>query len=334
MPPCPVCARADPLPLAAAEDIAREVEMLWAFHIRRLLPATPPERLADRVYFSQHPPLGVVRCRGCGLVYREPREPDGELRELYEHDAPEPEVMASLHETQRAAYRLQARRLARVLGRTGEGLEVGSYVGAFLAAAREAGWRFEGVDVNPCVNAFARARGFAVTDGDLSSVPGGRRWDAIAFWNCFDQLPDPARAARQARALLRDGGTLAVRVPNGACYAALRPLLRGPAAPLARAILAQNNLLTFPYRVGFTPRALRTLLEGAGFTLVRLYGDPLVPVADEYTRAWAAVEERLLKGAIRVAALPPVVRGVAPWIECYARARNAGIGTRDSMPDD
>lgn len=322
--PCPICGRADADQVAGKEDIRREVEMLWAFHGRRLVPATPPARLSDRVAFSQRPPLNVVRCRGCGLVYRNPRECARELRDLYEHDAPALTAMESLHENQRAAYRVQARRLARALGRTGEGLEVGSYVGAFLAAAREAGWRFEGVDVNARVSDFARARGFTVTHGDLASVDPGRRWDAIAFWNCFDQLPDPVLAARQARALLRHGGIVAVRVPNGACYTALRRRLRGPAAPLARAILAHDNLLTFPYRLGFTPRALRVLLEGAGFTPLRTYGDPLVPIADEYTRPWAAVEERLLKTAIRAAARLPRARALAPWIECYARAEGGG----------
>ncbi|HEX6535180.1 MAG TPA: class I SAM-dependent methyltransferase [Gemmatimonadaceae bacterium] len=324
--PCPVCGESDAEHVAGADEIREEVEALWAFHERRLAPGTPPARLADRVAFSQRPPLNVVRCRRCGVVYRNPRERARELRDLYEEEAPAPEVMRSLHENQRVAYRAQARRLARALGRAGDGLEVGSYVGAFLAAARACGWRFEGVDVNARVNAFARARGCTVTDGDLWSVRDDRRWDAVAFWNCFDQLPDPLDAARRARELLRDGGVLAVRVPNGACWAALRRRLRGPAAPLARAILAHDNLLTFPYRVGFTPGALRMLLDRAGFTIIRTYGGPLVPVADDVTRAWAALEERALKAVIRAAALLPLpfARALAPWIECYARKVEGG----------
>ena len=48
----------------------------------------------------------------------------------------------------------------------------------------------------------------------------------------------------------------------------------------ARAVLAQNNLLTFPYRWGFTPQSLTRLLSETGFSVRRIRGDVLVPVAD------------------------------------------------------
>jgi SAM-dependent methyltransferase len=319
--PCPVCAANAPRQIAGAEDIRREVEMLWEFHGRRLEPNTPPTRLTDRVSFSQRPPLAVVQCTRCGLVYRNPRERSEELRRIYAGDAPDDAAMSSLFENQRAAYRTQARRLTRLARRPGDGLEVGSYVGAFLAAAREAGWRFEGVDVNEAVNAFARARGFTVTCGDLGAVDHDRRFDAIAIWNCFDQLPDPRRAAMAARTLVREGGVLAMRVPNGAFYAALRRHLDGRAALLARALLAHNNLLTFPYRHGFTPHALRLLVERAGFRVHALHGDALVPVADEWTRRWAALEERVIKTSLRILARGGArTAWASPWLELYAVA--------------
>lgn len=321
--PCPICAREDSEQVASAEEIREEVEMLWAFHERRLAPDTPPERLADRIAFSQRPALNVVRCRGCGLIYRNPRERADELREMYARETPARDALEALFDGQRLSWRTQARRLTSVLGRPGDGLEVGSYVGAFLAAAREAGWRFEGVDVNACTNALARERGFTITDGDIRDVDERRRFDAVAIWNCLDQLPDPLAAVRHARSLLRDGGVLALRVPNGACWAALRRHLHGPAAPLARAILAHDNLLSFPYRHGFTIRSLRALLDRAGLTILRVHGDPLVPVADEYTRRWAALEERALKAAIRT--FGRLAKRGAPWVEAYA-TRESGSG--------
>jgi hypothetical protein len=53
-----------------------------------------------------------------------------------------------------------------------------------------------------------------------------------------------------------------------------------------------------------------------------VFGDVLVPIADRWTRPWAAVEERVVKGL-----LTPVTRangriGLAPWIEVYARVVN------------
>ena len=223
------------------------------------------------------------------------------------------EALVALHEAQRPSYRAQTRRLTRHLARRGTGLEVGSYVGAFLAAARESRWQFEGLDVNAHVNAFTRSLGFAVHEGDLEHFRPERTFDAVAIWNTFDQLPDPKAAARAAARLLRPEGVLAIRVPNGECYARLRRDLVSPSALRRRRAtyaLASNNLLTFPYRIGFSPVALTLLLSEAGFRVERVVGDVLVPTADEWTRGWAVVEERLLK---------PLTKRWMPWFEIYAR---------------
>src|SRR5215216_4571786 len=59
---CPVCNGADSHEIAGADDVRDEMEALWAFHTRRLREDTPPERLTDRVAFSQAPPLRLVQC--------------------------------------------------------------------------------------------------------------------------------------------------------------------------------------------------------------------------------------------------------------------------------
>ncbi|HET9453825.1 MAG TPA: class I SAM-dependent methyltransferase [Gemmatimonadaceae bacterium] len=308
---CVVCGSADGDAIATADDMRVEAELLWQYHMKRLSPRTPPERLVDRVAFSQDPPWRLVQCRGCGLVYRNPAEKRETLAATYRDAEPERDALQALHDAQRATYRAQARRLHRIMGRRGTGLEVGSYVGAFLSAARESRWSFEGLDINPHVNAFARSLGFAVHDGDLESFRPERQFDAVAIWNTFDQLPDPANAVRVARRLIAPGGLLAIRVPNGDCYREWRARLGGPLSRLAVAVLAQNNLLTFPYRWGFSPASLTRLLGQEGFEIRRVVGDVLVPTADEYTRPLAVLEERLLK---------PLTRRWQPWFEIYATA--------------
>ena len=298
--------------------------MLWAFHTRRLRAQTPPKHLTDRVAFSQHPPLRLVQCGECGLVYRNPVERARELKDAYGDDTPPTDVLAALHETQRDAYRAQAARLTRELdGRVGSGLEVGSYVGGFLAAARELGWQFEGVDVNESASAYTRSLGLRVTVGTIEALAADgaleNRFTAVAFWNCFDQLPDPRSAAVAARRLLTPNGVLALRVPNGAFYARVRPLLSTAAAPAARLLLAHNNLLTFPYRYGFSPSSITRLLDQCGFRVRRIVGDVLVPIADRWTRRWAALEERIVKGLLTPIAHADGRVGLAPWIEVYAR---------------
>jgi hypothetical protein len=255
------------------------------------------------------------------LVYRNPAERPSEVAAIYEGESPADDVMRTLHETQRSAYDAHAERLTSVFGRRGTGIEVGSYVGAFLAAARDAGWQFSGVDVNADANGFTRSLGFSVHDGPIESLDRGQRADVVAIWNCLDQLPDPAGSLRAARTHLSSGGMLAVRVPNGACYAAFRPLLSTPLASfIAREWLAQNNLLGFPYRYGFTPSALTQLVERIGMRVEHIVGDVLVPIADRWTRRWAALEERIVKRVIAAgASLSRGDKPLAPWFELYAR---------------
>jgi 2-polyprenyl-3-methyl-5-hydroxy-6-metoxy-1,4-benzoquinol methylase len=324
---CLVCGSAAGRELAGGESMRAEHEALWAFHTRRLHPSVPPKHLTDRLAFSQRPPLRLVQCEVCGLVYRNPVERAHELREAYGEGTPTTDVLAALHETQRDAYRAQARRLTReTRGRVGSGLEVGSYVGGFLAAARGLGWQFEGVDVNEAASAYARTLGLRVTVGTIESMAANsaleQRFDGVAFWNCFDQLADPRASAVAARRLLAPHGMLAIRVPNGDFYARLRPLLASAAAPVARLLLAHNNLLTFPYRYGFTPSSITRLLEERGFGVQRIQGDVLVPIADRWTKRWAALEERLLKGLLATVAGANGRIGLAPWIEVYARAQD------------
>lgn len=315
---CPVCGGEAGTQIADRDDILREMELLWQFHGHRLRPEVPPARLLDRVVFSQEPPLRLVRCAGCGTILRHPRERASAVEERYATESVESEVLAALFDAQVAGYAAQARRLTRVLRRAGTGLEVGSYVGAFLAAARSLGWRFEGLDVNRGAVAFARERGLVVTPGTLDDVPPHSRFDAIAVWNCFEQLPDPRAAASLARERLVRGGILAVRVPNGAFYARLRLHLQGHLAGPTTVALALNNLLTFPYGHGFTVASLTRLLEDVGLRVVSVVGDVLVPTADRWTRPWAAAEERALKVAMRL--LAQRLPRAAPWLEVYARA--------------
>jgi SAM-dependent methyltransferase len=317
---CVVCDHTDAEVVAEHDELRAEVEALWEYHQRRLRPDTPPERLTDRVAFSEHTPFRLVRCRECGLVYRNPVERAHELTEIYAREAPSPDVLRSLHATQLPALRSRARALRVLLGRGGSGLEVGSYVGAFLAAAREEGLQFEGLDINARVNAFARTMGFTVHDGELTSFSRDRTFDAVAIWNTFDQLADPRAVVNAAAKLLRPGGTFAVRVPNGEFYVALRRrFARGGwvERAAARALLAQNNLLTFPYRFGFTRDALARLLEEQGFSTREVRGDVLVPTADEWTRPWARIEETLIKRALAAVARRDGAHW-APWLDVFA----------------
>lgn len=313
---CPICGSSDSVEIADRDAIRRERELLWEFHGSRLRDGVPTARLMDRVTFSQEPPLRLARCVRCDHIYRNPRERGEALSADYNDDDLDERVLHTLFETQRAAYAAQALRLTGAAGGKGHGIEVGSYAGGFLAAARDEGWTFDGVDIGARAAAFASRKGFNVTVGEITGVDASHQYDAVAIWNTFEQLYDSRAAVAAARRLLRDNGTFVVRVPNGGFYERWRRRLDGPMSALARRLLIHNNLLTFPYRQGFGARSLTRLLKQNEFEIVRVFGDTLVPIADQWTTVFGAAEERVIKRVERL-----VQHGWhAPWVEVYARA--------------
>ena len=319
--------------ICSAAEVNAHHAYLLRFHTRRLRRkpdgGVPQEVLEDRAVFSQDYATDIVSCVRCGLVLRNPRLTAAAVIQRYAREHYEPEFLEAAFDGQRAFARAKAATLARWLpeDRQVHIVEVGSFVGGFLAAGHERGWSMLGVDPGRDVNAFCRERGLPVYRGTLGDAPlEPRSLDAIAIWNTFDQLPDPRPTVKAARRLLRPGGILAIRVPNGACFRSAEGLIKRLPRPLRgwmRAAMAWNNLLTFPYLYGYSVPILDRLIRPP-MQRVAVVPDTLVPLADRHTKRWAAVEERMLKGLTRIIAGIEGRRtgdpaAFAPWIDVYYR---------------
>ncbi len=326
---CAVCGGEAVERVCSAREVRAHLEYLRRFHRRRLR-SEDEAALADRADFTQDYATDVVACAACGLVFRSPRPTDQAIARAYAADTYGLQRLAALYEAQLALYRPKARSLRRLLPGSSLILEVGSFVGGFLAAGREVGWDMLGVDPGEEVGAFCAERELPVFPGTLDQL--ARRWtgrsaDCVAVWNAFDQLPDPEPTLQAARRLLRPGGLLALRVPNGECFRWAAAWMRRLPEPLGgwlRAGMAWNNLLAFPYLHGYSVRTLDWLLGWHGFRRVGARADVLCRLADPLTRRWAAVEERGLKllnlAAARAQSLLPGTHlSLAPWIDVYYR---------------
>src|SRR6266516_6901345 len=167
---CPICGSNDGSVIADREAIQQETERVWSFHARRFRHPVPPKYLTDRVVFSQSPPLRLIRCAVCTHLYRSPRESAETLRRTYAETALSESVYESLFENQRTAYRAQVRRLRNFAGKINRGLEVGSYMGGFLAAARDAGMSLTGIDVNRSEAEFGTRQHLHISTCSLDDV--------------------------------------------------------------------------------------------------------------------------------------------------------------------
>jgi SAM-dependent methyltransferase len=270
-----------------------------------LKPGSPRAALADRADFTQDYPTDIVACVDCGLLLRNPRLSPGEIERLYAQDRYGPQRLSELQEAQLKLYRPKARFLKHGLAPGSRVVEVGSFVGGFLRAGQEQGWRMLGVDPGEEVDQFCREQGLPVFKGTLEQAPiPENSVDALVIWNTFDQIPDPHPLLVQARRIVKPGGLLAVRVPNGACFRTCAGWIhrlrhssllgRGLLGPLLAA-MAWNNLLAFPYLYGYTLPSLSRLMARYGLVMTSASGETLCQLADEQTRGWAAWEERGIK---------------------------------------
>jgi SAM-dependent methyltransferase len=331
---CTVCGSAERITILTAEAIAHQLAWLESFHERRLRTAARDRRrsaLEDRARFTQDDPRAIVGCRACGLVFRHPQRAAVAVERDYAADRYGVTRLETLFASQVAAYDAKIAMLAG-LGerRRPRVLEVGSFVGGFLAAAGARGWDVRGVDPGEEVVAFCRTRGLAVERGTLEDVAlAPASLDAVVVWNTFDQIAKPRPTLAAAARAVRAGGLLALRVPNGRYFADAIARL-GHDGELRRRYrllaLAWNNLIGFPYLHGYSVGTLDRLVAPYGFERVVAVPDALLPLADADTRPWAALEERMVKTACRVGwtrQIPgPARLAAAPWLDVYYRWLN------------
>ncbi|MEU0221684.1 class I SAM-dependent methyltransferase [Streptomyces sp. NPDC006265] len=98
-------------------------------------------------------------------------------------------------------------------GRAGDVLDLGCGTGSLSLLASEQGHRVTGVDLSPAMVALAReklaGRDAVFLVGDAAAPPvGEERFDAVLVRHVLWTLPDPGRALRHWRGLLRPEGRL------------------------------------------------------------------------------------------------------------------------------
>ncbi|MGQ0809792.1 MAG: class I SAM-dependent methyltransferase [Nitrospiraceae bacterium] len=208
---------------------------------------------------------GVKQCRRCGLLTKDPRPAAEELLRWYQRD-----YWTCYEGEQRGTARYNLyhhvlNRLQQASPRTGTVVDVGCGMGAFLTQCRERGWY--GIGFDPSGSAVARARAEGHEAYECAWPPcrlTDESVDAVIFLNVLDHLPSPFAALREAWRVLRQGGWLYVRVPNGPLHLKLARLLA----------LGGCEDVTIMHLYGFGRRALRHHVPRAGFDQVMIQTAP------------------------------------------------------------
>jgi 2-polyprenyl-3-methyl-5-hydroxy-6-metoxy-1,4-benzoquinol methylase len=168
--------------------------------------------------------FAVRACRACGLASTQPRLRPEQFAEYY------PQTYYPAHAGRLGGLAERARLEAivrlgpyRPLGArhrsAGRLLDVGCGSGELALTFARHGWQVAGVEPSAEAAARAAAGGVEMHCGTLDDAPWqGPTFDAIVFNHSLEHVPDPLASLRQAAGLLREGGTLAVAVPNFGCW--------------------------------------------------------------------------------------------------------------------
>jgi len=151
-------------------------------------------------------------CDACGLQFWEPREmPDARWYEqMY---GGRDEKLLPLEPGHRYF-------LADPLApRGGELLDIGCGTGNFLAAARDAGYRVTGIELDGTAARFAKERVglqrvFPLTISEFAEQHADEKFDVVTFFEVLEHQAAPVEFLQKLRRVLKPRGTIALSVPN------------------------------------------------------------------------------------------------------------------------
>lgn len=204
----------------------------------------------------------ITTCGECGLAFANPMLTPEQLQHLYDRE------YWDLRRAQRVFPRLYrvgkayGRRLARESA-TGRMLEIGCGLSFFLRGVADCcEWEIEGLDAAEGIAEFAQTKlGLRVRQGMFAGdcFPP-ETYDLVRAKDVLEHVSDPLAFLQGIHRVLRPGGRVELWLPNG-------PIDLTPARRAARQgrVVRQDagHVLFIP------PRALRRLLQSAGFVVAR-----------------------------------------------------------------
>jgi len=229
----------------------------------------------DRLFGIVPGRFELCRCTGCGCIFQHPVPESARLASFYPDEywwsdkgGRESPITRLLHRLERSYREFVASDHVRFLERCARGrdssrrrlLDIGFGSGTFLHLASRRGFAVHGMDISGTAVRLVRERyGLDVRQGDIGSESwAGSQFDFVTMFHVLEHLPDPAKGIEYAASLLKPDGSLIVQVPNVASFQAAVFGLRWYGLDVPRHI------------VNFTPRALRLLLDRAGFGIQRV----------------------------------------------------------------
>ncbi len=182
---------------------------------------------AKLLFYSKNYPDGrtgnVVRCKRCGLIYRDRHQKSDFSSGQKNQTKFRPDYPSNITTNRLKILNNYANHVAlyRMHNRI---LDVGSGHGFFLKLCSEKGWQVWGAEVDPELVRFSMEElGIGVLNGRFEELEfSDNFFDVVTFINVLEYLQDPDIALKKACRILRPGGAIFLRFPNAAIHIPLR----------------------------------------------------------------------------------------------------------------
>jgi SAM-dependent methyltransferase len=217
--------------------------------------------------------LAGLECSNCGIIFIHPQPTQEEIALMYSKEYFKGDFRCghagSYFDDQTLKHLTNNTLLQRIQQYKPKGsfLEIGCAGGAFLHAARNAGYSAKGVEISDDAVQFARERfGLDVVRGDVTSAGfRSESFDLILLGDVLEHLPNPVATLMEIRRIMAAGGMLVIECPmqTNTLFSRMGFLVYTVAGLQARVHLPPYHL--FEYR----PRSLIYLLERSGFAITR-----------------------------------------------------------------
>ncbi|MBN2053978.1 class I SAM-dependent methyltransferase [bacterium] len=202
--------------------------------------------------------MNIVQCSCCGLVYVNPRVPDPNPMNIYDHSYFDYYELTS--PANRITYQKRLELLERYVPAKGSILDVGCSIGDFIEIARQRGWSPSGMDVSDAyVDHIRNSLGLPFAVGDFIEVEyESDSFDVVNMGDSLEHMLAPSKAVEKVFRILKPGGFGYIRVPD---IDAWSPRLMG-----RRWI----QLKPFEHFYYFTRATMTRLLTERGFEILEI----------------------------------------------------------------
>lgn len=273
--------------------------------------STPLHIMTDTFY--DLPGIFVLqKCSQCDSMYLSPRPTRQTILNYYPdtysnyQPAIEDEPFFLMRRLRRNKLLQRRKKLMRYSGLyNGDLLDVGCSTGLFLSHMAQTGWSVRGVEPVESAATYARNKfNLDVFNGMFLDAPyPPESMDVITFWDVLEHTFSPSAELRQAAALLRPGGLLAISIPNwdSPDRILFRQYWQGLDPPRHLHVFTRKTLTQFLTQAGFDVLAWDCFMPGYFATVMSV-------------QRWCKVHcPRLAPTIARILNLPGMRFPFTPW---------------------